>query len=279
MLYFSRGEVRKIGIQITSRAKQDFVIDEADYRITARDGLEFALDAAVTLGQDGTGTGPVTASEVGAAYNVAAGALTRMYVNLAGVTGWQSGAAAGGADAESSEALFARLSARLQTPATSGNAYQYRQWALAVPGVGDARVLPLWNGAGTVKVLLAGDDLGPVDGAVVSAAAAYIEEERPIGADVTVRSAEALTVDVAAAVTIDGTTTRDEVRAALVSNLDTYLQGLAFQAETVVYSQVLYRLLAIPGVTDYTSLTLNGGTGNLTIGAEQVPVPGTVTVT
>jgi hypothetical protein len=34
------GEVRKIGIEVTSRLGQDFIIESADYVITAEDGAE-----------------------------------------------------------------------------------------------------------------------------------------------------------------------------------------------------------------------------------------------
>ncbi len=37
--------------------------------------------------------------------------------------------------------------------------------------------------------------------------------------------------------------------------------------------------MSLPGVLDFTSLTLNGGTGNVSIGAEQVPALGEVTLT
>ncbi len=61
----------------------------------------------------------------------------------------------------------------------------------------------LWNGNGTVKVILAGEDKLPVGEPICTAVAAHIEEERPIGANVTVVSVAALTMTVAANVTLD----------------------------------------------------------------------------
>lgn len=277
----SFGLIRKSGSKSSASlaltGTMGVVIPAGTLFLTA-EGLEFALDSAVTLGEDGMGAGTVTAAEVGSAYNVPAGAMTKMYINLAGVTGWQSGTAAGGADVENDGALYARLSARLQTPATSGNVYHYRLWALEVDGVGDAKVLPLWDGAGTVKVLLVDSDKAPVDSPVVTAAAAHIGEEAPIGATVTVESAEGLIINVAATVTIDSTTTLETVRAALESKLDTYLQNLAFVGYTLLYNRVAFFLLDIDGVVDYSSLTVNDGINNILIADNQVPVAGTVTV-
>ncbi len=227
----------------------------------------------------GTGSGTVEAVEAGEAYNVGAGEITNTVSAIAGLSSFSNAAAAGGADAETDDSLLERLNTRLQTPAASGNAYQYRQWALEVDGVGDARVLPLWDGAGTVKVLLVDADKQPVDSGVTDACAAYIAAEAPIGAAVTVESATALTVNVAAAVSIDSSTTLEIVEAALESSLDAYLRGLAFEGYTLLYNRVAFLLLDIDGVVDYTALTVNGGTANITIGDSQVPVPGTVTVT
>ncbi len=59
-----------------------------------------------------------------------------------------------GAEAESDEALRARYLARVQTPSSGGNVSDYKNWALEVSGVGAVKVNPLWNGPGTVKVVL-----------------------------------------------------------------------------------------------------------------------------
>ena len=67
-------------------------------------GLSYALMAAVALGPEGTGRGRLEAAEAGSAYNVEAGAIDRMYVNLTGLTDYHSEAAAGGTDAESDAA-------------------------------------------------------------------------------------------------------------------------------------------------------------------------------
>lgn len=242
-------------------------------------GLEFLLDEAVTLDETGTGEGTVTAGAVGEAYNVPAGSLTGMVTTLTGLESWQSGQAAGGTDPETDEALVNRLYDHWQKPATSGNVYDYERWALEVDGVGAAKVLPVWNGPGTVKVLLAGPERKPVDGTVVEAAAGYIERERPVGAAVTVESAGGTEIHVTGTLRLDGSASLAEVRAGFVKKLDAYLQSMAFEDYTVLFNRIAFLLLDISGVTDYTALTVNGGTENVTIPADRVPVVGTVTLT
>lgn len=195
-----------------------------------------------------------------------------------GLTGFSIGAATGGIDPETDGQLCARLYDYLQRPATSGNAYQYQQWAESIAGVGRARVFPLWDGPGTVKVVLAGSDYGVADGGVVSAVAAYLETVRPIGAAVTVESAAPLELSVSAAVSFDATTTLSAIQEDFTRALNGYLREISFQKDAVVYNRVLFLLMDTAGVTDVTILSINGGTGNIPIGQTQVPVAAEVRV-
>lgn len=242
------------------------------------EGLEFALleDVLLTGGSD---TGTAEATEIGSAYNVEGGAITRMVTTMTALSAWTNASATGGTDQESDAALYERIRDFRSRQATSGNAYHYEQWAMEVAGVGGAKIFPLWNGAGTVKVVLVDADMEPASSEIVAAAAAHIEAERPIGATVTVAAAQSLPIHVAAKLTLDGSTTLPEVKAVFASELDAYLKTLAFRTSILRYNQVAYLLLSLPGVLDFTSLTLNGGTGNVSIGAEQVPALGEVTLT
>ena len=47
----------------------------------------------------------------------------------------------------------------------------------------------------------------------------------------------------------------------------------------VLFNRVAFLLLATPGVVDYTSLRLNGGSANLAVPADALPVLTEVTVT
>ncbi len=241
------------------------------------DGQEFETDAAATIA-GGEASVTATAAEDGEAYNVPAGTITRQIISISGLSGITNDAATGGTDPETDAALVGRLNDYLQKPATSGNAYHYEQWALSVNGVGAAKVTPLWDGPGTVRVLVVGQDKGPADPSVVSACAEYIGENRPIGADVTVESAEGLPINISASVTIDETTTKETVQEEFSEALNSYLKSIAFVKYELVFNRIAYILLDIPGVIDFTSMTVNGGTENIAIGASQVPVLGTVEV-
>lgn len=63
-------------------------------------------------------------------------------------------------DSETSDALRARLLARLRDPPKGGSAGDFAAWALGIEGVSHAWVRPAWTGLGTVGVLFAADVAG-----------------------------------------------------------------------------------------------------------------------
>lgn len=247
-------------------------------RMLTKDGLMFVTDGDASV-SDGVAAITAIAEKAGAQYNIAAGKITYLFTNIEGISSITNNAAAvGGSDDESDEALRNRILMRLQMPATSGNAYHYRLWAMEVDGVGAAKVLPLWNGAGTVKVVLASPDMGAVSAEIITAAQSHIEECRPIGADVTVVSAAAKSINVSATVEVSADTMPDTVKKEFETAVREYLQGIAFELSSVSYNKIGYLLLAIPGVNDYSGLKVNNGMSAVSLQTNEVPVLGTVTL-
>lgn len=245
-----------------------------------QDGLGFATDEDLTLGEDGSGTVTATADAVGTAYNVLAGAIVSTQQAVSGVTSLTNeAAAAGGTDPETDAALFARLDAYKKTPPTSGNDRHYHQWALEVNGVGAASVIRCWDGPGTVKVIIADMALHPVTEELRAEVAAYIETQRPVTAEVTVESAAGVPIEVSVTVETDGTVFKLDTEKELTERLAEYLGEIAFaEGAEVVYNRVLALVMGLPGVTDCSGLTVNGGTANVPLDATQIPMLGSVTV-
>jgi uncharacterized phage protein gp47/JayE len=69
---------------------------------------------------------------------------------------------------------------------------------MEVAGVGGAKIFPLWNGAGTVKVVLVDADMEPASSEIVAVRRPNRREERPIGANVTVAARQRPAILVAA---------------------------------------------------------------------------------
>jgi len=198
--------------------------------------------------------------------------------SVSGVTATLGDVLTAGADIETDDALRARLYNKVRMPATSGNAYQYKQWALEVPGVGDAKVFPLESGPGTVTVLVV-DENKAISETLPETVAEYIETVRPIGANVTVSSPTTKQINVTASVVLDGSKSLGEVETAFNTALESFLAETVFTNYSISYAKLGGILLDIVGVEDYNGLTVNSGIGNVTIGSKEIPIKGTVTLT
>ncbi|EHR37692.1 hypothetical protein GXM21_04920 [Megamonas funiformis] len=135
-----------------------------------------------------------------------------------------------------------------------------------------------------MKVIILGGDDEPATDELVKKVQDYIagdnnlgERQAPIGADVTVISAEAITININANVVIDKEiTTLEKVQALFKNSVENYLKENAFNSNTIYLSKIGGLLININGVLDYTDLKLNNNTENIPTNDEQVAVTGEV---
>ena len=104
----------------------------------------------------------------------------------------------------------------------------------------------------------------------------YIEERRPIGAQVEVVSAVELPLNVTAQVELGKDFYLGQVQTAFRERLAEWLQDQAFEAEDISVAHVGKLLLETDGVEDYTGLVLNGSTQNVPLSKEQIAVAGEI---
>ena len=183
-----------------------------------------------------------------------------------------------GNDEEETEAFRERYLTILRKPSTSGNIYDYYNWARACKGVGAAKIFPLAYGPGTVKVVVADEDKMAATPALLKTVKDYIEEMRPIGATVTVASAEELPVNVMGRVKLKDGINLGAAQASFRMVFDEFLKDNAFDINYVGYARVGNILLETAGVEDYAGLTINGFEHNIELTDEQIAIIGTVTL-
>jgi len=233
-----------------------------------KDGLRFYTIESATIPADGTEVEiAVQAADVGVKGNVAPGKITEIpysIPNVYSVTNQTK--CTDGADEETDRALLSRV----RQPITSGNANHYRSWAMSVDGVGNCKVIPLWNGNGTVKVIIVTAENESASTELIQKVAQYIESQRPIGATVTVVSPAPVSVDITAEVY--GTANVDAVFAAVSD----YFKNTGFSLSYVSLAQIGRLILGVNGITDYRNLKLNGKAENISLTNEQIPVAGKV---
>lgn len=183
-----------------------------------------------------------------------------------------------GEDQEDVEHYRSRLLEYVQRPITSGNKYHYEAWAKEVAGVGASRCQPLWNGPGTVRVLVTDSQMQAADEGLCRQVAEHIEEVRPIGATVTVAPPVARTIDVAAKITLAPGTYLETVRQRLTAAVTEHLASLVFARTYVSLALIGSLILETPGVADYEELTLSGSVANIRIAENEIPVLGSLEV-
>lgn len=183
-----------------------------------------------------------------------------------------------GTEEESDNALRARLLNAIQKPSTSGNRYDYYNWAMECEGVGAAKVFPLAGGPGTVKVIIADANMSAAGTGLLKTVREHIEELRPIGADVTVASVVEKAVNVSAGIKLQAGMNLGVVQNAFQAALTDYLHREALDMSYVSLARVGNLLLGTDGVEDYSGLLLNGVSGNMALTEEEIAVTGTVTL-
>lgn len=233
---------------------------------------ETTADAVIVIA---TATASVVAQEAGAAGNVAAGVALTLSQPVAGIQSAATVAAggiSGGSDAETDDELRARLLARIQEPPHGGAARDYVAWALEVPGVTRAWVYPQEMGPGTVTVRFVRDndpDLIP-DSGEVATVYAYIEDLRPVTAELFVVPPIAAPLDFEIQLNPDTVA----VRAAVQAELTDLLRREAEPGGTVLISRVREAVSTAAGESDNVVVS---PAANVVRAPGEITVPGSFT--
>lgn len=202
---------------------------------------------------NGTADVPVEAVNAGEAGDVKENTITVIPMSIPGITAVTNAeATSGGYDEEDDEDLLKRYLEKVRLPATSGNKYEYYEWAKSVSGVGDARVIPIWNGPGTVKVIIVDANMQVAPASLIQSVADYIETVRPIGATVTVVSPTPIPVTITAK--ISGTLDKEQ----FLKDVNAYIAGKGMDLRSLSYARCIDILLNQTTVADCADVRLNG---------------------
>lgn len=239
-----------------------------------QDGALFVTQADATIAA-GTATVAVKAQAAGAAGNTDAAVKLTLQQPASGVQSTATVAAGGltsGADQESDDSLRSRLLTRIQEPPQGGDQADYEAWALAIPGVTRAWVYPKELGAGTVTVRFTRDDDASIipDAAEVAAVQAYIDERRPVTADVTVVAPIAAPVDFTIAIKPNTAA----VQAAITDELADLLLREAIPGGKILLSHIREAVSIAAGETDNA---VTAPAADVTTTTGQIATLGTVT--
>lgn len=194
-------------------------------------------------------------------------------------------------DDEDVEALRARYFSSFNSNPFGGNKQDYKEKTDALDGVGGTVVIPVWDGGGTVKLIIIASDFGLASSVLVEAVQEAIDPDpqgtgvgiAPIGHIVTVVAADEFDANISCNVTLTEGTDANAVKAQIRAALEEYFLEMRKVWENgnliVRVSQIENRILGVDGVLDVFNTKINGSTNNIPLDSNQLPFLGTLVIT
>lgn len=196
-----------------------------------------------------------------------------------------------GEDEEGDEELRKRYFASFDADAFGGNISDYKRKINAMQNVGGVKVYPVWNGGGTVKVVIIDQGWHSPTETELAALQTEIDPESrgegygiaPIGHQVTVEGVAEVTCDISMVLSLAEGAVQETVLADIQTRFEAYFEDMRknwadSEYLTVRISYLESRALEADGVLDISGCSINGGSGNLVLGADEVPVLGEIEV-
>ena len=261
------------------------------------------------LKKDDDGTLYLEAEEGGTAYNgISAGTALIPVNTIEGLESASFGAIRSYAsDIESDDTLRLRIYDKISGIGESGNRQHYKEWCESVDGAARARIFPLWNGGNTVKAVLINADGEPCSQAVTDAVQEFVDPAdngvtvykdgvryvvgdglgngaAPIGAHFTAAPALRTFINIIVYCYEGEVTDETAAELKIAEVLNRRFKAIAFAGDEtsggiVKYNDIITAITTeVTEITDFHNLTVNGGTENIIVPPENVPVTATVNI-
>lgn len=201
-----------------------------------------------------------------------------------------------GEDTEDDESLRKRAIAKLNTEPFGGNQADYKRYIDTIPGIGGAKIFPIWDGGGTVKISFVNSDYTIPSAEFISEVQTLIDPIAnhgeglglaPIGHTVTVVAPTDLDIDVTANIELVDGYTINQIQDAVEEAIGNYITEVQINWENsstlkIYISRVVVAILSVEGVSNVTNITLNSSSSDLTLTetatTQQFPYLGEVTL-
>ena len=190
-----------------------------------------------------------------------------------------------GDDIESDEDLRVRYMESVTAPQFGGNVSDYQNKVKSLTGVGGCKVIPIWNGGGTVKLIITNSQGGVPTSSLVNDVQEAVDPNRdqqglgiaPIGHIVTVEGATAKKITVSATFTLESGVDPTDIQDSVNNVVDNYFKSLSVnwdKEDNLIarISQLEIRLLGVAGVLDITNTKMNNSSSNLSLQSNEIPV-------
>lgn len=251
----------------------------------AVDGIQFWVESKIS-----TGIYTLRCQQPGTAGNLPSGKFLPLDY-IAGLQQAELGEVIiPGADEETDEALYKRYQETVSQTPFGGNKADYIQKVKAI-GVGGVKILPVWNGPGTVKLIIQNSEYTTPAQELIEDIQNQIDPKggdgtgiAPIGHHVTVNGVIQQAISITMFVVLSQGFTCVKVKPEIEEQINVYLKELCTQWETqerliVRISQIEARVLSsVEGVLDIMNTTINNQSENLQLNSDEIPTFREVTI-
>lgn len=179
-------------------------------------------------------------------------------------------------DVESDDDLRDRVLKTYQLNDFGGNIEDYINYVIDMDGIGAVQIYPVWNGGGTVRVVILNNDFGLPSTTLIDNVQTALDPTgnqtgigiAPIGHKVAVVAPTTKTVDVSLHIDVLVNYSLEKIKPKILEALETHFKevrsawsshnDLYKYGQTVYRSQIISSLLKVDGVANVANVELNG---------------------
>ena len=286
-----RGILRKNAVKATFYGR---FLDENGAAYIVAKGTRFFLEEFyyVVIGKEAEGRYILECETAGACGNQYLGNLVPVETMMGLAEATLTELRTDGEDEEADEELRKRYFASFEADAFGGNVADYRRMINSLQNVGGVKVYPVWQGGGTVKVVIIDQGWRKPGETELADLQAQIDPEKrgegygiaPIGHRVTAEGVTEVPCSITLGMTLAGEAVQEAVLEDMQKRFEGYLEELrknwADSACLIVrISYLESRALETEGVVDVFDCCINGNNRNLILGENEVPVLDKIEVT
>lgn len=289
----ARREATAASGELTITGKVGTVIQAGSLFSTAAVNNEPSVDYRVLtstrIPESGSVTVAIRCTKPGIVGNTQPGTIVLVSSKITGITSVTNEAAVtGGTAEESDESLIQRILEHDQSQGDTftGSVADYKRWAMEVPGVGSATVIPAQNDSGIITIIITDSNGEPATEQLCNDV--YNHIMKPDDPDNRLSATNALirvtppatmAIGIQATVELSEGATIESVKSAYMAKLAIYLQE-ALGAKEIKYTRLWAALSSAEGVNDFSGLqfgvkrgdTISYGTSNVAITSNQLPI-------
>lgn len=213
----------------------------------------------------------VECSSIGIIGNCGIGEINKFIENYPGLTGVTNEfEIMDGIDVESDENLLSRRNDRISHPATSWNQWWYRDEALKVLGVGTSHCIPRHNGAGTVKIIIANENIESTTAELITEVKKFIDDQFINDIELSVETITYKDINLVVDATLNSDFDITAAKNKIIEELQGYYKAALFKTDKIYYSYIQEVLTHSAALYNVKDLKVNNVKENIEITPNQL---------